>query len=58
MIHGAMLGEGLAAVTPAIVQIQPTTAVTSSTPKRATVFRTVSSTVMRPVSMAPAEGAA
>ena len=56
--HGAMFGLGFSAVTPAIVQIQPPTAVTSRTAKRPTVFQTVSSTVMRSVSMAPAAGAA
>src|SRR5690606_20277284 len=37
---------------------QPTTAVTSRMPNRPAVFQTVSSTVMRSVSMAPAGGAA
>ncbi len=58
MIIGRALGRGLAAVTPLIVQIQPTTAVTTRMPKRASVFMTVSSTVMRPVSTALADGAA
>ncbi len=57
-IIGAALGFGLAALTPAIDQIQPTTAVTTRMPKSARVFMTVSSTVMRPVSTALADGAA
>src|SRR5688572_16301831 len=56
-IHGVMLGFGFAGVTEDIVQTQPPTAVTSSTAKRPTVFQTVSSTVIRSVSMAPALGA-
>ena len=57
--HGVRLTlSGVAAVTPDIVQIQPTAAVTRRIANRPTVLRTVSSTVMRLVSTAPAEGAA
>jgi hypothetical protein len=58
MIQGRIDGFGLAAVTPAIVHTQPTAAVTRRMAKRPTVFHTVSSTVMRSVSTAPADGAA
>src|SRR5690606_34689 len=40
------------------VHTHPTTAVTSSTAKSETVFQIVSSTVIRSVSIAPADGAA
>ena len=58
MIHGRMFGLGFSAVTGAIVKSQPPTAVTRSTANRASVFMTVSSTVIRSVSIAPAAGEA
>ena len=58
MSIGAMFGLGLATVTLLIVQIQPTTAVTTRMANRPRVLKTVSSTVMRSVCTAPADGAA
>ena len=55
--HGVMLGAP-SVMTVERVQTQPTTAVTSSAAKRPTVFQTVSSTVMRSVSIEPAGGVA
>jgi hypothetical protein len=58
IIHGRIDGLGLAGVTPAMVHTQPTAAVATRIAKRPTVFQTVSSTVIRSVSTAPADGAA